>query len=275
MAHSPLDDLEEQELALRAALFGLFAGGVFGAVRNPPRSPFFTRWILQRDSQAILTSRWWRNLWQAGHDRILPLLVRISREAGSAAWREIAAGFSERRARELAVELAGLRAEALIAELTASTADGLQRALFDMRVRELAVVQLRDELAARLGPTRKQLRRIARWEALERAKGTGAVEILRGVRSRVRNATRLRAGIIASDEVVGRVAASRVAVFEEEGVLVFSANVGDDRVEPLDTLQTEVTSASPTPAGQAWTPAAPFSGLMPYHAGCRCWVQAA
>lgn len=275
MAHSPLDDLEEQELALRAALFGLFAGGVFGAVRNPPRSPFFTRWILQRDSQAILTSRWWRNLWQAGHDRILPLLVRISREAGSAAWREIAAGFSERRARELAVELAGLRAEALIAELTASTADGLQRALFDMRVRELAVVQLRDELAARLGPTRKQLRRIARWEALERAKGTGAAEILRGVRSRSRNAVGLRARMIASDEIAGRAFDARVAVFAEEGVEFYSENQQDDAVRDLHSLQTVITRANPSQPGEDWTPAAPFSGPHPFEVGCRCFVAAA
>lgn len=271
MPSNPLDDLAAREAALRQILFGRTAGGILGAVRQPPRSAAWLRAARLGHTADILAGRWWSGIWERAHDRLDPALIRISRESGVAAWREFAAGFTERGARELALEIAEGRAAALVAELQASTGAGLEAVVRDLRLRDLALQDLREELAARLGPTVPQLERIRRWEAAQRLAEVPRAEILAGVRSRARNAVRLRADVIASDAFVAQVNAARDRVFAEQGLLVYSENKRDNRVRKLHKEQTRVTLRQPVPAGERWPPSAPFQDGPPYEIRCRCW----
>ena len=160
MPANPLDDpeLERSETALRAALFGVVAGGVFGKIRNPPRSPYFSGLLRRRDTGAVLGSRWWQDSWAWLHAKTDPLLTRIARDAGSAAVREFAAGLVEERALTAALATAEGQAAAMVAEIQATSAATLQELISDLGARDIATARLRDELAARLGPTPRQLR---------------------------------------------------------------------------------------------------------------------
>ncbi len=262
--------MQNLEAALRALFFGQASGGVFGALRRFPRSPAFTGEIGRNGGGAIVQSSWWADIWSRLRDRALPLATKISRDAGSAAWREFAAGFAEERARELAVDFARSRAKEILGQVEATTVAGVQQTAFDLSSKDLALAQLREELAARIGPTPKQLARIRLWEAAQRAAGIPAGQIAAGVRARILAAIRMRADAIAAQAFMEVSNNSLMAVYAEEGLLVYSASVPDDRRRELHRIQTVITLANPKPAGQPWAPGAPFRGPPPYEIFCRC-----
>ncbi len=190
-------------------------------------------------------------------------------------------GLPGRRAAELAEAIARERIAELIRFLKESTGAGLRQVVIDLAARDLTLAELREELYARLGPTRKQMGAIRRWERKQIEAGVPRRKILSGIKSRTRNAIRRRVGGTAQFrggivdwEFTRQVNAARDAVFADQGLQVVSDDQHDKKVRALHSEQSRATQAAPVPAGQPWPPEAPFREGPPYEAGCRCFRRA-
>ena len=89
---------------------------------------------------------------------------------------------------------------------------------------------------------------IRRLELRDLRGGMAPEQALRRVRSRAIRDVRVRAGLMAEGALVQVAAESRILTFKDAGVLIYSANVGDDRVRDLHRGQTAATLADPLPA---------------------------
>jgi len=275
---------EADENRLRAALFGAAGAGVLYKLRTiPPRvwipggswhgtAPM----IRQRRANALARSTWWTAPWAEYLESTTETLERITRESMSPIIRRLGGRMSqEAQAVTEANAVAAAReyAATLAAQIEADTFAGLKMAMGGLE-RGIPAGELRRQLAARLGPTAKQLSRIHRWErrVILEGKMTRS-QILAELKRRARRAAMARARPMASDALVRQVSESRTAVFSAAGVLVSSGNPLDDATRDLHAEQTAVTRATPTPAGQPWAAGAPFAGSPPYEILCRCWIE--
>lgn len=277
MPADPYTPHEEDEHALRVALYGAGIGGVLGYLRG--RLPtFFDRVhvgrLIRRNPGAITSSAWYIEAWEAFEARISTRLVSLSRSAASRTIRTLSAKAAAGISTRLAEDFARTYAAEVAAFHRTTTAAGIKEAARVLAQREGSISSLAQQLGERIGPTPRQLRRIHAGEAKRIADGVMTrKQIRRWIKRSAGKASLARAKMFASDAVVRQVSESRRAVFEEAGLLIYSANVGDDRVRDLHRAQTAVTRANPTPAGLPWAAGAPFSGLPPYEIGCRCWPE--
>lgn len=286
MAHDPYREFSRTEEILRALLFGGAGAGAIGALRRiPPRLGILVK---RRDSEALLRSRWWTSTWArfrqgyktAGGNVVAGLvtrLVTLSRSSSSAAIRELGARFVGTISTKLAEREARAFALSLADTVRNDTAAGLVSALDDIKGRGKTSRELREALEARLGPTPKQLAEIRRLELKDLRGGMSPEQALRRVRTRAVRDVRVRAGLMAESALVRQITESRIAIFEEAGVLLSSGNPLDGATRDDHRAQTLITRANPLPAGgpRLWVAEAPFSGPPGYAPRCRCWIERA
>lgn len=273
MPPDPFKAVEAHETELRRSVYGPKRGGVLGLIRHPRGAGqrVYERFARHRNAAVITGSRWWGKIWRQAEGRAVDALVRVSRTGGSGAVRDLAAGLAEDRAREIAVEVARERAVAAVADLARTVSLSAETALSMIDRKGLLVREMTDELAARLGPTLKQLEQIRRYQERALRQGLSRAEVLREVRRRAHSATMLRARVMADHHVSAQLSEARLSVFKEAGALIYSASVPDNRRRELHRQQTVITRANPTPAGQPWRGSPPFPGMSPYERFCRCW----
>lgn len=288
---SPYEATHRLEQELRRGLFGEGNTGALGALRSPSAAgqAALIRGVRTNSPKPITLSRWWGQIWRNAESELRDVLERIARRSGGFAWDEAAGRFRRRgkfapaleaaallgrpEARELAVDHARRRAAEIVEFLRQSQAVVAQRAVFELRDRELVAREIAQEIALRLGPSERQLRRILVWQAREEAAGRPRRQILQSLARRTRAASLQRATVIASDELVRQVSESRLSTFGALGLLVYSENMRDERVRSLHREQTRITRANPTRPDESWREGPPFSGRPPYEVRCRCWIE--
>lgn len=255
---TPLDTATRDEATLR----GLIARVILRLRRELP--------IASIESGSYASTA----VWRAAVAELRSAHERLAGRAGRRAYAEALAVVRQRLSRPVIAEAVGapLAARQFAEGLSGSLARGFNAALqaVGFEVQPTAVRAL-------LGPTRKQVARIAGWAALRRVEGWAETEIIKGMARQGQAAIRLRARATAERAMAEAVNGARARAWQAQidaGTLPADTRKrwrtqGDRNVRPTHRKQ---AAAGPIPWNE---PYAVFGVMHPPapDPGCRCFEE--